>query len=341
MRADSMFRDQAVLRVAAGKGGDGCCSFAREKYKPMAGPDGGDGGDGGSVILLADEHENSLFHLSRARSVRARDGAPGTGAKCFGKKAEDVLVRVPVGTLIYDRERGNLLADLDAAGRSLVVAQGGRGGRGNARFASATNQAPRRFERGSAGERRELRLELKLVADVGLVGLPNAGKSTLLRVLTAARPRVADYPFTTLHPHLGILETGQDGAVLVLADIPGLIEGAHAGKGLGHQFLRHLERTRLLLHLVDCSTGAEDPLAAWRTVREELAAYSLELAARPSLLAATKVEDEAAAARAGALAAAAGRPVLVISAATGRGLAELRRKLALEIAERTARRGAS
>jgi GTP-binding protein len=235
---------------------------------------------------------------------------------------------------VRDAARDNLLADLDAPGRSVVVARGGRGGRGNARFATSTDQAPRRFEPGEPGEERVLRLELKLVADAGLIGLPNAGKSTLLRRLTAARPKVGAYPFTTLHPSLGILETGQERpATLVLADIPGLIEGAHAGKGLGIRFLRHIERTRLLVLLVDCSEGAVEPERAWRTVAEELAAYSAELAARPALLLATKVEDEAAERRAAALERAAGTAVLRVSALTGRGLGALRRELAARCGE--------
>ncbi|TAH35125.1 MAG: GTPase ObgE [Planctomycetota bacterium] len=336
-----MFRDEAMLVANAGKGGDGCCSFAREKFRPLGGPDGGDGGDGGSVVLTADGHESSLFSVSRSSRVSARDGEPGGSSNCAGRKAPDVRVAVPVGTLVFDRARHNLLADLSVPGASVVVAQGGRGGRGNARFATSTDQAPRRFERGTPGEQRELRLELRLVADVGLVGLPNAGKSTLLSVLTAARPKIAAYPFTTLHPHLGMLETLPDGPVLVLADIPGLIAGAHTGKGLGHQFLRHLARTRLLLHLVDCSALAPDPAAAWSAVRAELAAYSPELAARPSLVAATKVEDEDAERRAADLEKATEQPVLRLSAVTRRGLDELRRRLAGELRERSAPAAAS
>lgn len=322
-----MFRDEALLRVRAGRGGDGCVSFHREKYVTQGGPDGGDGGRGGSVVLEATTHENSLFRIARQRQLAADNGAPGGPNNRTGASADDVVVAVPVGTEVRDAERGNLLADLSEAGARVVIAQGGAGGRGNARFASPTDQAPRRFDRGGDGEERDLRLELKLVADVGLVGLPNAGKSTLISRLTAARPRVASYPFTTLEPSLGVMETGGEPPSLVLADIPGLIEGAADGKGLGHQFLRHVERTRVLLHLVDCSAAAEDPVAAWRTVEHELDAYPAGLEERPRLLVATKVEDDQAEQQATRLFEAAGVPGLSISSATGRGLDSLRRAL--------------
>ena len=331
MRHEGMFRDEAVLIVIGGDGGSGCRSFHREKFQPYGGPDGGDGGDGGSVVLVAVDNENSLFRLARSPRIRADNGRPGSGNRRAGAKGGDLEVRVPVGTQVRDRSRGNLLADLDRPGARVVVAQGGRGGRGNARFASATNQVPRHFEPGTPGEERELLLELKLVADVGLVGLPNAGKSTLLRRLTAARPRVADYPFTTLDPVLGILDLGGGSPGLVLADIPGLIEGAHEGKGLGQQFLRHVERTRVLLHLVDCSATAEDPAAACRAVLAELAAYPAALEERPRILAATKVEDAQSEARAAELFAAMGEPELLLSSVAGRGLAALRRRLAAEV----------
>jgi len=322
-----MFRDEAVLIASAGRGGDGCSSFHREKFTPRGGPDGGDGGDGGSVILRASVHESSLFRISRARHARAEHGRQGTSNNKHGRNGADLLIEVPVGTVVRDLRRGNVMADLKHEGSEVVVAAGGKGGRGNARFATAINQAPRRNDFGRDGEKRELQLELKLVADVGLVGLPNAGKSTLISRLTAARPRVAAYPFTTLEPALGFCETGGEPSALVLADIPGLIRGAADGKGLGHQFLRHVERTRVLLHLVDCSAEAEDPAAARAAIADELSAYAPELADRRRLLVATKVEDAASEARALELIAAAGGYGVAISAVTGAGLPALRRAM--------------
>lgn len=322
-----MFRDEALLRVQAGRGGDGCVAFHREKYVTRGGPVGGDGGDGGDVVLEAITHENSLFRLARLRQVQAGHGVAGGSNNKTGARGEDVVLQVPVGTQVRDAQRGNLLADLDTDGARIVIAQGGPGGKGNARFASSVNQTPRHFTKGGDGEIRELRLELKLVADIGLLGLPNAGKSTLISRLTAARPRVASYPFTTLDPSLGIMETGGTPETLVIADIPGLIEGAADGKGLGHQFLRHVERTRVLLHLVDVSATAEEPLQALRAIEGELDAYPADLGSRPRVLVATKVEDEESEARAAELFAAADRPGLMISAATGRGLDSLRAAL--------------
>lgn len=329
-----MFRDEAVLRATAGRGGDGCSSLHREKFQALGGPDGGDGGHGGSVILQAVANRNSLFHITRQYHARAQNGRPGESNNRTGRSGDDLLLEVPVGTQIRDTKRGNLLADLDSPGRTVTIAKGGKGGRGNARFASATNQTPRYAENGAPGEEREVTLILKLVADVGLVGLPNAGKSTLLSRLTSARPRVGAYPFTTLDPSLGMMEVEGSERIVVLADIPGLIEGAHDGKGLGHQFLRHVERTRVLLHLVDCSATAGDPLEDWKVIREELRAYSAELASRPQIVAATKVEDDASEVKAQRLIASvaeefagSARALLMISAVTGRGLTSLRHAL--------------
>ncbi len=318
-----MFVDELEIKVRAGKGGDGCICFLRDKKTLRGGPNGGDGGDGGNIVLLPTTHCNTLFHLAGRGIFAADNGGPGMPTNCSGKGAEDMIIEVPVGTVVLDAERGNVLFDLDTADEPWVLARGGHGGRGNARFATSTNRSPRKAEKGKEGEERQVRLSLKLIADVGLLGLPNAGKSTLLATLTKARPKIAGYPFTTLEPMLGIA-TGPGESTFVLADIPGLIEGASAGKGLGDKFLKHIERTRLLLHLVDCSDlPMAPPVAAWRTLRAELAQHSPELAARPTLVVATKVEDEAARARAAELARAVGGPVFPISSATQKGLVEL------------------
>ncbi len=327
-----MFCDEAALSVFAGRGGDGCSSFRREKYVAFGGPNGGDGGKGGNILFVASHSENSLFRIRRRRILRAGSGQPGSSNNKSGAGGEDVILIVPLGTQVRDAKHGNLMADLASDQDRVVVASGGRGGRGNARFARATRQAPEYAELGKDGESRELLLELKLVADVGLVGLPNAGKSTLLSRVTSARPRVADYPFTTLNPSLGIWET-QDvqRPTLVLADIPGLIEGAHEGKGLGHQFLRHVERTRVLLHMVDCSAGAEDPRTSWETIRKEIEAFSSELGTRPWILVGSKVEDAEAEERAQDLFQAAGVVGLAISSVTGQGLPALLHRLLRDV----------
>ncbi len=322
------FLDELECTVRGGRGGDGCCSFRREKYVPRGGPDGGDGGDGGSVVLLPTHHENTLYRLAGTRVHAAGKGQPGGASERTGKSGKDLVLRVPVGTVVLDAERGHTLKDLDVADRPFVVARGGRGGRGNTRFAAATNRTPRQWEPGQPGEERRVRLSLKLIADVGLVGLPNAGKSTLLATLSAARPKIADYPFTTLEPCLGIVVL-PDQNTCVMADIPGLIEGAHAGRGLGDQFLKHVERTRVLLQLVDCSASAEqEPMAAYEIVCQELADYSEDLGERPRLVLATKVEDDTSRARARQLVERLSRqrpapPVLAVSAATRSGLADL------------------
>ncbi|QDU85736.1 GTPase Obg [Planctomycetes bacterium Pla163] len=318
-----MFVDECQIHVAAGRGGDGCLSFRREKYVPRGGPDGGDGGRGASVVLEASGHVNSLLKVARRPHYRADNGRPGGSSNKSGRGADDLVVEVPAGTQIYDAERGQLLGDLVNPGDRLEVARGGRGGRGNASFATSVKQAPRETEPGDAGERRDLRLELKLFAQVGLVGLPNAGKSTFLSSVSRATPKVADYPFTTLHPQVGIAEVGTYDT-LVLADLPGLIEGAAEGHGLGHRFLKHVERCRVLLFLADVSDGADTAaLEAVATLRRELERYSDELAARPWLVAATKVEDETSAQRASELAEALGQPVRAISSHTGAGVNEL------------------
>ena len=322
-----MFRDECEIEVFAGKGGDGVASFHREKYVPKGGPDGGDGGKGGDVVLLATSRVHSLLALGRRPRYAAKNGQPGGPRNRFGQNGADLVVEVPVGTQVFDAERGNLLSDLDREDRRLVLAAGGRGGRGNAAFKSAVHQAPRRAEHGRPGESRRVRLELKLIAEVGLVGLPNAGKSTFLSVVSRARPKIADYPFTTLAPQVGIAPVG-DFDSLVFADLPGLIEGAAEGAGLGHRFLKHVERCRVLLHLIDVSPAAlEPPEEALRVLERELEGYSGELARRPRVLAATKVEDEACEERAAALEAAAGRPVHRLSSILGQGLEPLLREL--------------
>ena len=319
-----MFVDELKITVRAGKGGDGCLSFLRDKNTIKGGPDGGDGGNGGDVLLLPSTHVNTLYHLTGRGVFSADNGMQGGPKECFGKSARDLTIEVPVGTQVLDAERGNVLQDLDTPNKPWVIVRGGFGGRGNVHFASSTNRTPRQFERGRPGEERTIRLSLKLIADVGLLGLPNAGKSTLLSTITKARPKIADYPFTTLEPMLGIAQ-GEGEGTFVVADIPGLIEGASQGKGLGDKFLKHIERTRLLLHLVDCSAvPLDEPEHAWRMLREEVASYSDEMGRRPTIVVATKVEDEDCRRRAQALATAIQKPVLPISSATGQGLRELR-----------------
>ena len=286
-----MFIDEAIIKVKAGDGGKGCISFRREKHVPRGGPDGGDGGSGGSIIFVADARVNTLLDISQRATYDAHDGAPGTGHLRHGKSAPDIIIRVPVGTIVHDLGRNLVLKDMDTDAQRLVVVRGGRRGLGNKHFATATHQTPREAGPGGLGEERTLRLELKLVADVGLVGLPNSGKSTLLSRLSAARPKIADYPFTTLHPQLGIVE-GPGQERFVMADIPGLIEGAHLGVGLGDEFLRHIERTRLLVHLVDAvpPEGTPAPDLAYKQLRHELESYSAALAARPEIVVVTKMD---------------------------------------------------
>ena len=285
------FVDEATIQVHAGRGGNGCVSFRREKFVPRGGPDGGDGGHGGSVYLIAKSGINTLAEFRVRRRFAAENGRGGAGRQRTGASGKDLYVPVPAGTVISDIDTEEVLGDLAGAGQTLKVAQGGRGGLGNCHFKSSINRAPRKFTPGDPGEQRRLGLELKLLADVGLVGLPNAGKSTLLRALSAARPKVAEYPFTTLHPHLGVVRIEADRS-FVVADIPGLIEGAAQGAGLGIQFLRHLQRTRLLVHVVEVeeSGGGVDPVAAFRAIESELATYSENLPLRPRWLAVNKLD---------------------------------------------------
>jgi GTP-binding protein len=318
-----MFVDCVSLYVKGGDGGPGCCSFRREKYVPRGGPDGGDGGDGGDVIVRAVAGTDSLAEVVNRKHWRAEAGGRGGPDNCHGKRARELVIPVPPGTLIRDRDRGNILRDLTRAGEQVVVAQGGRGGRGNRAFATPTNRAPRETQPGTPGEERWIVLELKLIADAGLIGLPNAGKSTLLSRLSQAQPEVAAYPFTTKHPNLGLVTIGGERA-FVLADLPGLIEGAHSGVGLGHEFLRHVERNRVLVHLVEpFPPDGGDPLQNYRTIRRELELYRRELAAKPEIVAVSKSELTGSSAVRDRLERELGRPVLAISAVTGAGLADL------------------
>lgn len=329
-----MFIDEVRIRVKAGDGGNGCLAFRREKYVPRGGPSGGDGGRGGDVNLVANEHHNTLLHLRYNPEHTAERGRHGEGSNRTGREGASVDVAVPVGTIVYDSDTGEVLHDFTRSGDRFLVARGGRGGRGNQHFATPTHQAPTEHEPGRPGEEKHLRLELKLLADVGLVGFPNAGKSTLISRISAARPKIADYPFTTLEPNLGVVSVGD--ASFVVADIPGLIEGAHLGHGLGVQFLRHIERTRLLVHLVDVSeaTGRE-PLEDFRIVMEELAGFREELARKPMLLVASKIDvaqDRARAEGLRKLAAEKGLPFYEISSVTGQGIEALKFAMAQVIA---------
>jgi GTP-binding protein len=320
-----MFVDRVTLFVRGGDGGNGCLSFRHEKYAPRGGPNGGDGGSGGSVILRASDGHSNLAHLSHQRHWKAPRGEHGQGSNCFGRNGDDLVIEVPPGTIIRDRDRGHVLRDLKRAGESVVVARGGRGGHGNTYFKSSTNRAPRQHEPGFPGEERWIVLELKVIADVGLIGLPNAGKSTLLSRISRAHPEIADYPFTTKYPNLGTVVVDSENA-FVVADIPGLIEGAHAGLGLGHEFLRHVERTGLLVHLVEAAPiDGSDPVQNYRMIRHELAQYSPALAERPELLVLTKMDLTDAPLARERIARELARDVLAISSVSGQGIPNLLR----------------
>jgi GTP-binding protein len=319
------FIDECAVEVVAGDGGNGCVAFRREKFVPFGGPSGGDGGKGGSVILVADPRLGTLMDLRYKRKLSAPSGEHGRGRDQYGKSGPDLRVRVPVGTQVFDSDTGELIADFDVAEKEIVIAHGGEGGRGNIHFATPTDRAPRRAEKGVRGERKSLRLELKLIADVGLLGYPNVGKSTFIARVSRARPKIADYPFTTLAPNLGVVHRDVDRA-FVVADMPGLIEGAADGAGLGHRFLKHVERTRALLHLVTVDPDPErDPLRDFDVLMEELRRFDPELAARPMLVALTKMDLPDVRERREEIAKGMeerGHTLLALSAATGEGIEE-------------------
>jgi GTP-binding protein len=332
-----MFIDEAKIRVKAGDGGNGCMAFRREKFVPRGGPSGGDGGRGGDVVMEASQRHNTLIHFRYNPEHKAQRGEHGMGSNCTGQDGNSIVLQVPVGTALYDQETGELVHDFQTSDERVIVAKGGRGGRGNQHFATSTHQAPREHEMGRAGEERAYRLELKLLADVGLVGYPNAGKSTLIARISAAKPKIADYPFTTLVPNLGVVSVGEEPErqSFVVADVPGLIEGAHLGQGLGVQFLRHIERTRLLVHLVDVSdaSGRPDPVEDFKVIGNELANFGNGLAEKPMIVVATKI-DAANAEKLKKLAAHAKRRKLefhAISAVTGEGIDELKWALAKRV----------
>ena len=336
-----MFIDEARIRVKAGGGGNGCMAFRREKFVPRGGPSGGDGGNGGDVVMEASERHNTLVHFRFNPEYNAQRGRHGEGSNKTGREGDDVVLKVPVGTILYDEETGERIHDFSRPDERLIIARGGRGGRGNARFATSTHQAPRECEPGKPGEERAFRLELKLLADVGLVGYPNVGKSTLISRISAARPKIADYPFTTLQPNLGVVAIGDTGdpdqVSFVVADIPGLIEGAHTGAGLGTQFLRHIERTRLLVHLVDVSdsSGRADPVHDVEVIAGELKSFGAHLEDKPVIIVASKIDavnkDKLAKLR--RYCKAQHLDLFPISAVTGKGIEELKFAMAERVQE--------
>ena len=329
-----MLIDEAQIRVAGGDGGNGCVAFRREKFVPRGGPSGGDGGRGGSVYLESNEHLNTLLKFRYKREFAAERGRHGEGSNRHGRDGGDLVITVPTGTVVSNEPEGETLFDFTAPGEQFLAARGGRGGRGNARFATSTHQAPRRADPGQPGEQRTLRLELKLLADVGLVGFPNVGKSTLISRVSSARPRIADYPFTTLEPHLGVVGLDPERS-FVMADIPGLIAGAHEGRGLGIRFLKHVERTRLLVHLIDVAENfGRDPVEDYHVILSELASFSPEIAAKPMLLVASRVDAAGSGPRLESLrrfARERGEPLLEISCVTGQGVEELKQAIWREL----------
>ena len=334
-----MFIDEATIRVKAGDGGNGCLAFRREKYVPRGGPSGGDGGDGGDVVMESSERHNTLVHFRFNPEYKAERGRHGEGSNCKGREGVDVLLKVPVGTIVYDAETGDKVHDFSHADERVVIARGGRGGRGNARFATSTHQAPREHEEGRPGEERVFRLELKLLADVGLVGYPNVGKSTLISRISAARPKIADYPFTTLQPNLGVVAVGEakEERSFVVADIPGLIEGAHLGSGLGIQFLRHIERTRLLVHMVDVSDGSgrPDPVKDVEVINGELKSFGAGLDQKPVIMVASKIDvaNKEKLAKLKRYCKKQGLELFPVSAVTGKGIEELKYAMADKVEE--------
>jgi GTP-binding protein len=334
-----MFVDEAKIRVKAGDGGNGCMAFRREKFVPRGGPSGGDGGRGGDVIMESSERHNTLVHFRFNPEYKAERGRHGEGSDKTGREGENIVLKVPVGTIVYDELTGELVHDFSHPDERVVVARGGRGGRGNAQFATSTHQAPREHEEGRPGEERDLRLELKLLADIGLVGYPNAGKSTLISRISAAKPKIADYPFTTLQPNLGVVVVGDpsEDVSFVVADIPGLIEGASGGAGLGTQFLKHIERTRLLVHLVDVSdaSGRPDPVEDYEVITRELASFGAGLDTKPTIVAASKI-DAANKDKLANLKRYCKRKkldLIPISAVTGEGIEELKYAMARKLAK--------
>jgi len=334
-----MFIDEATIRIKAGDGGNGCVAFRREAYEPRGGPSGGDGGDGGDVIMESSERHNTLVHFRFNPEYKAQRGQHGMGSNCTGKQGEDIVLKVPVGTIVYDAETGQKVYDFSRPDDRIIIAKGGRGGRGNARFATSTHQAPREHDDGRPGEERAFRLELKLLADVALIGYPNVGKSTLISRISAARPKIADYPFTTLQPNLGVVSVGEarEERSFVVADIPGLIEGAHTGAGLGTQFLRHIERTRLLVHLVDVSDTSvqPDPVKDVEVINGELESFGAKLEEKPMIMVASKIDaaNKDKLAKLKRYCKKRGLELFPVSAVTGKGIEELKYVMAKKVDE--------
>lgn len=326
-----LFIDEIKIKVTAGNGGDGCVSFRREKYIPLGGPDGGDGGKGGDCLIIADTNLNTLYHLRRKKQLKAGSGKGGQGKKRHGKDGKDLIVKVPLGTEVIDLKENERIFELIKPGQIEVVTRGGKGGKGNARFATSVNQVPRTARPGKKGEEKDLLLRLKLLADIGIIGYPNAGKSTLLAHLTSSHPKIAPYPFTTLIPNLGQIKQDDEFKLFVLADIPGLIPGAHQGKGLGDKFLRHIERTRILIHLIDGSLGVDEALLRHRKINEELKLYNPALLDKPQILVANKMDLDEAKDNFDELKETLSGKVIPISALSGEGVKELAKEIFLRL----------